>query len=187
MANFPPPQMMYPNAYQSMYTSQTNSAPVPNNNNYSYPTNTNYLNQNNDVDQLTNKMNSMVVNQGWNQSWNNLSVNLLTEKDIRTRAIQDERNKELAKMQQQKVDLSCDKNIMRSTMKKLPENASLLQKCRLPLGILLHPFKAAPVCFVLVLSFILKNFLFCRTFPLFKIHRLFVVVHVERISILMFG
>jgi hypothetical protein len=32
-------------------------------------------------------------------------------------------------------------SIIRSTLTAMPESANLLSKCRLPLGILIHPFK----------------------------------------------
>jgi protein transport protein SEC24 len=37
--------------------------------------------------------------------------------------------------------VNCRPDIFRCTMTKIPETSSLLQKTRLPLGILIHPFK----------------------------------------------
>ncbi|CAD7015448.1 unnamed protein product [Ceratitis capitata] len=37
--------------------------------------------------------------------------------------------------------INCNQHIMRCTMAKIPESNSLLQKSRLPLGILIHPFR----------------------------------------------
>ncbi|XP_036330766.1 protein transport protein Sec24A [Rhagoletis pomonella] len=37
--------------------------------------------------------------------------------------------------------INCSSNIMRCTIAKIPESNSLLQKSRLPLGILIHPFR----------------------------------------------
>ncbi|XP_050322830.1 protein transport protein Sec24A [Bactrocera neohumeralis] len=37
--------------------------------------------------------------------------------------------------------INCNPNIMRSTIAKIPESNALLQKSRLPLGILIHPFR----------------------------------------------
>lgn len=35
----------------------------------------------------------------------------------------------------------CSPDIFRCTLTKIPESSSILQKSRLPLGILIHPFK----------------------------------------------
>ena len=35
----------------------------------------------------------------------------------------------------------CNPDIFRCTLTKIPETSSILQKSRLPLGILIHPFK----------------------------------------------
>ena len=75
------------------------------------------------------------------------------EKEIRTKAIQQEMQRAEEKRQQmlanpiaaQRRDFACDKDVMRCTLKKIPDTASLLQKCRLPLGLILHPFKDDPV------------------------------------------
>lgn len=96
-------------------------------------------------------MNSMVVNQGWNNVWRMESVNLLAEKDIYSKAhlLKQQQKNELLKNQNSfKHDLSCDSDVMRCTLKKIPETANLLQKSRLPLGILIHPFKDDPVKFI---------------------------------------
>ena len=37
--------------------------------------------------------------------------------------------------------MNCSPDIFRSTLTKIPETESILKKCRLPLGILIHPFK----------------------------------------------
>ncbi|XP_054166349.1 protein transport protein Sec24B-like [Oppia nitens] len=97
----------------------------------------NYQQQQPSVDPLTTKMAGMSVNQTWGQMWSQESVNLMTEKDIRTKSV-------LSKLQRtatNESDMSCNKEILRSTLTKVPDSASLLQKTRLPFGILLHPFK----------------------------------------------
>ena len=100
------------------------------------------------MDQLSNKIAGMnVTSQGWNALWQNESVNLMAEKEIRTKWLQHETIREQQKQQQKpqigspRDLLSCDINTMRSTLKKIPDTASLLQKCRLPLGLILHPFR----------------------------------------------
>lgn len=95
------------------------------------------------VDQLSANMASMSVYQTWNQMWSQESVNLMTEKDIRTKTILNERQK--TGESQNGWDISCTKEIMRSTLTKVPDSASLLQKARLPFGILIHPFKTDEV------------------------------------------
>lgn len=41
----------------------------------------------------------------------------------------------------------CSSDIFRCTLTKIPESSSILQKSRLPLGILIHPFKDLTVSF----------------------------------------
>ena len=95
------------------------------------------------VDQLSANMASMSVYQTWNQMWSQESVNLMTEKDIRTKAIITERQK--TSESHNGWDTNSTKDIMRSTLTKVPDSASLLQKARLPFGILIHPFKTDDV------------------------------------------
>lgn len=116
------------------------------------------------MNELTSKMANMnVVNQGWNQMWGggsgpgmHDSVNLMTEKEIRTRWLAEEANKRAAREAQQLAqgggvrnrgrggEDSASSDVMRCTLKKVPDCASLLQKSRLPLGLILHPFKEDP-------------------------------------------
>lgn len=94
------------------------------------------------MDQLSNQMGSMSVNQSWGQMWQNDTVNLMAEKDIRTKAIADQKQREANKRQQlSSRDITVDSSILRCTLKKVPDSSNLLQKCRLPLGVVLHPFK----------------------------------------------
>jgi len=91
------------------------------------------------IDQITNKMGGMSVQQSWEQMWSHEGVNLMTEKDIRTKAIISEQQK--VANSSNEADTNCSKDIMRCTLTKVPDSASLLQKARLPFGILIHPFK----------------------------------------------
>ena len=43
-------------------------------------------------------------------------------------------------------NVNCNSAVFRSTLTKIPETSSILQKSRLPLGILIHPFKDLTVC-----------------------------------------
>ncbi|UXI14295.1 protein transport protein Sec24A-like isoform X3 [Sarcoptes scabiei] len=113
--------------------------------------------QKNSMDHLTQKMSSMSVNQGWNNLWRMEHVNLLAEKDIYSKAYQHEQQQR--KNPPQTKNLNCDKDVMRCTLNKIPESASLLQKSRLPLGIILHPFTSMPNIPVVQDSVIVR----CRT------------------------
>jgi len=104
------------------------------------------------VDQITNKMSAMSVTQNWNQMWSQESVNLMTEKDIRTKAIMSENEKSVNS--QNESQTNCKKDIMRCTLSKVPDSASLLQKSRLPFGILIHPFKDDEVRNQLIINII---------------------------------
>lgn len=64
-----------------------------------------------------------------NHMWGNTPVNLMVEKNIKNSPPVEENETSC-----------CSKEIMRSTLSKIPESNSLLQKSRLPFGILLHPF-----------------------------------------------
>lgn len=90
----------------------------------------------NQVNQLSNRMAGMSVHNSFSQMWNQEAVNLYNEKDIRTKQILKDRE-EAARS----PDFRSCKDTMRSTLTKVPESASLLQKSRLPFGILIHPFK----------------------------------------------
>lgn len=107
------------------------------------------------MNDLSSKMGNLnVVNQGWNQMWANDSVNLMAEKEIRTKWLQEETVRKAQKAAQlaadpaasnRRRDVACDTNVLRCTMKRIPDSASLLQKSRLPLGLIMHPFKDDPV------------------------------------------
>ncbi|KAI2805041.1 Protein transport protein Sec24B [Blomia tropicalis] len=57
------------------------------------------------MDQLSGKMNSMsVTNQSWSTMWQNEAVNLMSEKEIRTKSIQQELQREQQKRQQEEAD-----------------------------------------------------------------------------------
>lgn len=81
---------------------------------------------------------------------------------------------------------------MRCTLAKIPESNSLLQKSRLPLGILIHPFRDINVSIILLRDFfflITKIFIYkiflCifRAYQLFNVRILCAVVYVVHILI----
>lgn len=151
----PPPQYAVNNSYQAnqFQTPQAGySAPVPPGSAYVHnqqPQHESYAPYaNNQMDQLASKLST--VNHGWNQAWQNpASVNLMAEKEIKTQAVAESISKRSSSRETSTVkDLNnetVDSDIMRSTLNKIPHTASLLQKCRLPLGVVLHPFKDVQV------------------------------------------
>ena len=136
----PPQQQQQYNQNPSQFNGYPSSPPAHSAQNF--PASQNYRDtrtnqpqgQYNGVQQMTQQMAGMSVNSNWNQMWNNRSVNLFTEKNIRNMCPE-------ASSPDEDESACCDKDIMRPTLSKIPESSSLLQKSRLPFGILLHPFK----------------------------------------------
>ncbi|XP_017877677.1 protein transport protein Sec24B [Ceratina calcarata] len=92
------------------------------------------------INQLNNQMNTMNVSQyGYNKLWGMESVDLLQCRNI----LPPERvEPPKIKLHQEFLDsVNCSPDIFRCTLTKIPETNSLLQKSRLPLGVLIHPFK----------------------------------------------
>ncbi|CAB3364556.1 Hypothetical predicted protein [Cloeon dipterum] len=94
------------------------------------------------MDGLTSQMGSMsVTQQGFNRLWgNNMeSYDLLQNRNILppTKIEAPSINLQHAFVDAQ----NCSPEIFRCTLTKIPETKSLLDKSRLPLGILIHPFK----------------------------------------------
>lgn len=92
------------------------------------------LSYQNGVNDVSDRMSGLSLKQSFSQHSGRISVNLMTEKNVRNKMIQTEGSDE-------DESACCDKDIMRSTLGKVPETSGLLQKSRLPFGILLHPFK----------------------------------------------
>lgn len=80
-----------------------------------------------------------IVSQGFNRMWGNETVDLMQNRHILPPA------KVLpppVKLNHQFHEASnCSTDIFRCTLTKIPESNSLLQKSRLPLGILIHPYR----------------------------------------------
>ncbi|KAF4526569.1 hypothetical protein B566_EDAN009585 [Ephemera danica] len=94
----------------------------------------------NNTDNLTSQMGSLSVTQmGFSKLWGMDTYDLMQMRNILPPE----------KVQPPKVNLhqnlmesaNCSTDIFRCTLTKIPESSSLLQKSRLPLGILIHPFK----------------------------------------------
>ena len=88
----------------------------------------------NGVSEVSDRMAGLSVKQSLSQFTGRTSVNLMAEKNVRNRSPEAEASEE-------EESACCDKEVMRPTLTKVPETSSLLQKSRLPFGILLHPFK----------------------------------------------
>lgn len=97
----------------------------------SYPDQTNQLNS---------QMSGLnVAHSGFNQLWGMESIDLLQNRNVLP-AQKVEPPK--VKLQQEFLDgVNCSPDIFRCTLTKIPETNSLLKKSRLPLGVLIHPFK----------------------------------------------
>lgn len=74
---------------------------------------------------------------GWNKGWGQDHVDLLTQRKV----LPDEEVKPVEPVLQQQCLTNCDPSIMRSTLSKVPQTKSVLQKSRMPFGIMIHPFK----------------------------------------------
>lgn len=85
------------------------------------------------VNHLSDHMSGMTINRPWNQMWGTQAINLMTEKNIKSKIVPTEAKEEESGY--------CERDVMCCTLGKVPETASVLQKSRLPFGILLHPFK----------------------------------------------
>lgn len=81
--------------------------------------------------QLVAPMAGLSVREGMNKLWGVDPVNLLQEREVLDAELPV--NDFVAK--------NCNPEVMKCTMTKIPETSSLLTKSRLPLGILLQPFK----------------------------------------------
>ncbi|XP_045446278.1 protein transport protein Sec24A [Melitaea cinxia] len=83
--------------------------------------------------------NLSVTKQGFDQLWGHQMVDLMQCKNILPEYSEDP--PEIRLGHQFAESPNCSPEIFRCTVNRIPENNSLLQKSRLPLGILIHPFK----------------------------------------------
>lgn len=80
-----------------------------------------------------------VVSQGFNRMWGNENIDLMQNRHVLppTKVLPPP-----VKLNHQFHEASnCSTDIFRCTLTKIPESNSLLQKSRLPLGILIHPYR----------------------------------------------
>ncbi|XP_066587390.1 protein transport protein Sec24A [Prorops nasuta] len=91
------------------------------------------------MNQLNNQMSGMTVTQaGFNKLWGVESIDLLQCRNVLP---QESVEPPKIKLQEFLDNINCSPDIFRCTLTKIPESNSLLQKSRLPLGVLIHPFK----------------------------------------------
>lgn len=109
-------------------------------------------------DILASQMSGLSVAQmGFNKLWGMESIDLLQNRNVLP-AEKVEAPKVM--LHQEFLDsVNCSPEIFRCTLTKIPESNSLLQKSRLPLGILIHPFKDLSHLPVIQCSTIVR----CRT------------------------
>ncbi|CAB0040654.1 unnamed protein product [Trichogramma brassicae] len=89
--------------------------------------------------QMANQQNLSVTRAGFNQIWGMEAVDLLQSRNVLPPG---RIEPPPIKLHQELLDsLNCDPDLFRCTLTKIPDSNSLLQKSRLPLGILIHPFK----------------------------------------------
>ncbi|XP_067632587.1 protein transport protein Sec24A isoform X2 [Eurosta solidaginis] len=80
-----------------------------------------------------------VTQSGFNHLWGQDTIDLLQNRHILSPATLPPPR--IVLNNQFHESINCNPNIMRCTIAKIPESNSLLQKSRLPLGILIHPFR----------------------------------------------
>ncbi|XP_011883270.1 PREDICTED: protein transport protein Sec24A [Vollenhovia emeryi] len=92
------------------------------------------------LNQLNNQMSNLNVAQtGYNKLWGAESIDLLQCRNILPH---EKVEPPKIKLHQDFLDnVNCNPDIFRCTLTKVPESNSLLQKSRLPFGVLIHPFK----------------------------------------------
>ncbi len=80
-----------------------------------------------------------VVNQGYNRMWGRETIDLMQNRHIlpQTKILPPS----IKLNHQFQEAANCNPDIFRCTLTKIPESNSLLQKSRLPLGVLIHPYR----------------------------------------------
>ncbi|XP_011167276.1 protein transport protein Sec24A isoform X2 [Solenopsis invicta] len=92
------------------------------------------------LNQINNQMSNLNIAQvGYNKIWGMESIDLLQCRNILP---PEKVEPPKIKLHQEFLDaVNCNSEIFRCTLTKIPESNSLLQKSRLPFGVLIHPFK----------------------------------------------
>lgn len=90
------------------------------------------------VNQLSQQLGGLsVTREGWNKGWGTQQLDLLQQRQI----LPPEGVVPPKPVLVQEYLPNCSPDIFRCTLTKVPETKSVLQKSRLPFGILIHPFK----------------------------------------------
>ncbi|XP_047985973.1 protein transport protein Sec24A [Leguminivora glycinivorella] len=136
-------QNRYPQMPQSNLNNQPMMPPQPNmaqptmNRQYAQPQ---YNAQQYNTQGITQQMGQLsVTKQGFDQLWGHQMIDLLQCTNILPEYA--EEPPEIRLGHQFAESSNCSPEIFRCTINRIPETNSLLQKSRLPLGILIHPFK----------------------------------------------
>ncbi|XP_046665553.1 protein transport protein Sec24A-like isoform X1 [Homalodisca vitripennis] len=121
-----PPMQQIPNQFNKRYPQM--------------PQNPGYQQQPGSIDGLTPQLAGMtVVQQGFNKLWGMDTVDLLKSRDVLPK---EKVEPPAVRLQHELYEAAnCSPEIFRCTLTKIPETKSLLDKSRLPLGVLIHPFK----------------------------------------------
>ncbi|EZA50413.1 Protein transport protein Sec24B [Ooceraea biroi] len=92
------------------------------------------------LNQLNNQMGGLNVTQGgFNKLWGSETIDLLQCRNVLP---PEKIEPPKIRLHQEFLDgVNCSPDIFRCTLTKVPESNSLLQKSRLPFGVLIHPFK----------------------------------------------
>ena len=145
--SFPPSSMPPPVSGVPQGQPQVNNMPPmpPSSGNGSHPPNNYGMRQNNGMPpssahDLARGLGGLSVTQtGFQKMWGQESVDLLQNRHILP---PDPIKPPMARLQaEQWSNINCSPDIFRATLTKIPETDALLKKARLPLGVLIHPFK----------------------------------------------
>ncbi|KAK9503305.1 hypothetical protein O3M35_011905 [Rhynocoris fuscipes] len=149
--SYPAQQINQQSYYQNYYYQQYNQAPAGSSGMY-YGS----------PDDLANQMGSLNVTQaGYNKLWGREAVDLLKSREILPPTRVEAPSIRLP--QEYYESSNCSPEIFRCTLTKIPETKSLLDKSRLPLGVLIHPFKDLNQLSVIQCSVIVRC-RSCRTY-----------------------
>ena len=128
-----------PNSNSGAYQPPVTGGPPANN----MPPNMNgqqYPSKYGDMNHINNKLGNLsVTQQGFRKLWGQDTIDLLQNRHILP---PDKVSPPEVRLQtEQWNSINCDKDIFRCTLNRIPETDALLKKARLPLGVLIHPYK----------------------------------------------
>lgn len=100
----------------------------------------NFQNNFGDVNNVSNALGNLAVTQqGFRKLWGQETLDLLQNRHILPPS---KINPPEIRLQTENWNsINCDKDIFRCTLNRIPETDALLKKSRLPLGVLIHPYK----------------------------------------------